>query len=99
MFDVWVRLGFGLVGVLMDRWKIPAAPFVIGFVLGPIAEEHLCAGLMESGGSYLPLITRPISLVFLLLAFALLLWSLRSVLRPEETQQWAEEEVADQSVE
>lgn len=99
MFDVWVMLGFGLVGVLMDRWKIPAAPFVIGFVLGPIAEEHLCAGLMESGGSYLPLITRPISLVFLLLAFALLLWSLRSVLRPEETQQWAEEEVADQSVE
>jgi len=81
MFDVWVMLGFGLVGVLMDRWKIPAAPFVIGFVLGPIAEEHLSSGLMESGGSYLPLVTRPISLTFLILAICLLFWSVRGVLR------------------
>lgn len=86
MFDVWVMLGFGLIGVAMDRWKIPAAPFVIGFVLGPIAEEHLSAGLMESGGSYLPLFTRPISLTFCILSIGLLVWSLRGVLKPEQSR-------------
>ena len=50
MFAVWVMLAFGLVGIGMDRTNIPAAPFVIGFVLGPIAELRLSAGLMESGG-------------------------------------------------
>lgn len=72
MFDVWVMLAFGLVGFTMERSKIPLAPFVIGFVLGPIAEKNLCEGLMASGGSYLPLLTRPMSLVFLLISAAML---------------------------
>ncbi|QGJ70295.1 Tripartite tricarboxylate transporter TctA family protein [Planctomycetales bacterium 10988] len=74
MFDVWVMLGFGLLGYVLERWKIPLAPFVIGFVLTPTAEENLAAGLMTSGGSYLPLITRPVSLVFMLISLALFLW-------------------------
>ena len=47
---------------------------MIGFVLAPIAEENLCAGLMASGGSYLPLITRPLSLCLLVGSIALILW-------------------------
>jgi putative tricarboxylic transport membrane protein len=72
MFDVWVMLAFGLIGFGMERTKIPLAPFVIGFVLGPIAEKNLCEGLMSSGGSYLPLVTRPMSLIFLLISVAML---------------------------
>ena len=72
LFDVWVMLGFGLVGYAMERSGIPLAPFVIGFVLGPIAEENLSAGLMSSGGSFLPIITRPISAVFFLISVGLL---------------------------
>lgn len=86
MFDVWVMLGFGLIGVLMDRTNIPTAPFVIGFVLGPIAEEHLAAGLMESGGSYLPLITRPVSLTFCVLSVLLFAWSIRQHLRSQKQE-------------
>tara|TARA_R110002096_G_scaffold113320_8_gene246397 strand:+ start:7276 stop:8739 length:1464 start_codon:yes stop_codon:yes gene_type:complete len=71
-FDVFVMLGFGIAGWLMERLKLPLAPFVIGFVLAPVAEENLCAGLMASGGSYLPLFTRPVSLVFIVLAGFLL---------------------------
>jgi len=63
MFDVWVMIGFGLLGLLLTRWRIPLAPFVIGFVLAPLAEENLSAGLMASGGNYLPLLTRPFPLV------------------------------------
>jgi len=72
-FDVWIMLLFGLVGFQLERWTIPLAPFVIGFVLGPVAEKNLCAGLMSSGGSWLPLVTRPMSVVFLLLSAALLI--------------------------
>ena len=71
MFDVWVMLGAGVVGWAMQRGGIPIAPFVIGFVLAPIAEEKLVSGLMLSGGSYLPLVTRPVSAIFLLLSFGL----------------------------
>ena len=74
-FDVWVMLGFGLIGLAMDRMKIPLAPFVIGFVLAPIAEENLGAGLALSSGSYWPLFDplRP-AVYLLLVAWALLLW-------------------------
>ena len=43
---------FGLLG-FAERMKIPLAPFVIGFILAPIAEENLQMGLMASNGSFL----------------------------------------------
>lgn len=72
MFDVWVMLGFGLLGLVLERNRIPLAPFVIGFVLGPIAEENLSAGLMSSQGNWLPIVTRPISLLFVVISALLL---------------------------
>lgn len=75
MFDVWVMLSMGLVGLAMTRLKLPLAPFVIGFVLEPIAESHLTEGLMQSGGSWMPLATRPMSLLFLIAAFVLFILS------------------------
>jgi putative tricarboxylic transport membrane protein len=74
LFDVWVMLGFGLVGFLLDHAKIPLAPFVIGFVLAPIAEEKLGSALQASGGSYLPLLSSPVSLVLLLVALGLAIY-------------------------
>ncbi|MGC6466657.1 MAG: tripartite tricarboxylate transporter permease [Akkermansiaceae bacterium] len=76
-FDVWVMVGFGVLGCLLERWKIPLAPFVIGFVLMPLGEESMVAALMSSGGGWAPLLTRPMSLSFLILAGLLLFWSLR----------------------
>lgn len=74
MFDVWVMLAFGLIGFGMEKTRIPLAPFVIGFVLAPVAEENLSAGLMISGGSYWPIVSRPLSLVFFLTSLVLLAW-------------------------
>lgn len=72
LFDVWVMLAFGLLGFVMESRRIPLAPFVIGFVLGPIAEENLSSGLMSTNGDWSPILTRPISLCFVIVAALLL---------------------------
>jgi putative tricarboxylic transport membrane protein len=76
MFDVWVMLGFGVLGFMLERAKMPLGPFVIGFVLAPLAEAKLRSGLMMTAGSMQPMFTRPLPLLFLLIALALLVWSL-----------------------
>ena len=81
MFDVWVLLAFGGVGFVMKKTAFPVAPFIIGAVLAPIAEVKLRSGLQISGGSFLPLITRPISCVFLITSALFLLWPLFTKLR------------------
>ena len=72
MFDVWTMLVFGAVGFILEKVKIPLAPFVIGYILAPIAEENLMRGLMSSNGSFMPMVTRPVSLLFLIVAIILL---------------------------
>jgi len=73
MFDVWVMLGFGVLGYAMERAGFPLGPFVIGFVLAPLMEEKLRSGLMMTAGSIEPIYTRPLPLIFTLIAVALLL--------------------------
>jgi putative tricarboxylic transport membrane protein len=72
MFDVWTMVAFGAVGFLFEKTKVPLAPFVIGFILAPIAEENLMKGLISSNGSFMPIFTRPVSLIFLVCAIILL---------------------------
>ena len=76
MFDVWVMLAFGVIGFALERVRVPLGPFIIGLVLAPIAEQSIRSGLMLSGGSYWPMVTRPFSLTFLVVSLALLLWPL-----------------------
>ncbi|MEM7022643.1 MAG: tripartite tricarboxylate transporter permease [Pseudomonadota bacterium] len=76
IFDVWIMLGFGVLGFMLERAKMPLGPFVIGFVLAPLAEAKLRSGLMMTAGSIEPMFTRPLPLLFLVVALALLVWSL-----------------------
>lgn len=81
MFDVWVMIGFGLLGLIFDRLRVPSAPFVIGFVLSPVAEENLCAALMASGGDWTVFIRSPMSLVLLLSAAVICILTIRRAAR------------------
>ncbi|GAB5377320.1 MAG: tripartite tricarboxylate transporter permease [Acuticoccus sp.] len=78
VFDVWVTLAFGVVGFVLERIKVPLAPFVIGFILASLAESELRSGLMASAGSIEPLFTRPIAASFLAVSAFMLVWSMRS---------------------
>lgn len=74
MFEVYVMLAFGVLGFGMERAGFPLGPFVIGFILAPLAESKFRSGLMMTDGDVMPLFTQPLSLSFLLISLGLLLW-------------------------
>ncbi|MED4600463.1 tripartite tricarboxylate transporter permease [Paenibacillus validus] len=70
-FDLFVLIGFGIFGYFMTKQDYPMAPLVLGLVLGPMIENNLRRALTISNGDYSVFVTRPASLIFLLIA---LLW-------------------------
>ena len=72
--DVWVMIAFGVIGIGLEYCRVPLGPFVIGFVLSPIAEEQLRASLMMSDGNLAEILTRPYALLFLALAVLTIIW-------------------------
>lgn len=68
LFDVWVMLVFGIIALWFRFVGIPVAPFVIGLVLAPIAEENFRMAIIGSEGRYLSFVEHPISATFLALA-------------------------------
>jgi putative tricarboxylic transport membrane protein len=73
VFDVMVMMLFGAIGYLMRKFGYEAAPLVLAFVLGPMLENNLRKSLIVSQGDFTIFVERPISLVCLLVAAALLL--------------------------
>lgn len=74
IYDVWVVVGFGLIGFGLERAKVPLGPFVIGFVLEPLFESELRASLQLSDAGLLGILNRPIACTFALIAVAMLIW-------------------------
>jgi putative tricarboxylic transport membrane protein len=72
-FDITLLVVFGLLGYLMRKLDYPAAPLVLGLVLGDNMERALRQSLMMSQGDPSILISRPISATMLVLAALLLL--------------------------
>lgn len=62
-FNVFVMFVFGIIGYFMSYFKYSQAAFVLGLVLGPIAEQEFRRSLLISGGSYRIFISTPISLI------------------------------------
>ncbi|MFT8247068.1 tripartite tricarboxylate transporter permease [Roseomonas sp. BN140053] len=81
VFDVYQTLLFGILGYIFSKLKMPPAPMLIGFVLGPMMEEHLRRAMLLSRGDPIVFVQRPISAVLLAIGFlalaAMLLPSLR----------------------
>lgn len=51
LFDAWVMLGAGVVGLIFRRFGFPAGPIVLGLLLGPLAEANLRRALVLSDDS------------------------------------------------
>lgn len=73
MHDVWLMFLFGVMGYLMRKLDYPVAPAVLAIVLGPLAERSMRQSLISSQGDPSIFFTRPISLICILIAVALVL--------------------------
>ncbi len=71
--DVAIMLAFGVIGYLMRKISLEAAPMVLAFVLGPMLETALRQSLIKSEGSFSIFFTRPISATCLIIAIALMI--------------------------
>lgn len=68
MFTVWVTIGFGLIGYLLRKVKIPTAPVVLALVLGFMMEVNFRRAMVVSGGDYGFFFTKPITTILLVLS-------------------------------
>jgi putative tricarboxylic transport membrane protein len=81
LFDVWLLGFFGLLGYAMRKLDFPAAPLVLGLVLGDAMERALRQSLMMSQGSLSILVTRPLSAILLSITFLIVLTPLLQKVR------------------
>jgi len=85
MFDVWVMIGFGVIGYILKKLKFPLAPAILTFILGPMMERSMFRSMVMSGGDATIFLTRPISLAFLVLAAIIVLsFGLRALPKSSE---------------
>ncbi|WP_162628772.1 MULTISPECIES: tripartite tricarboxylate transporter permease [Marinobacter] len=75
IFNVYLMLGFGVLGFFLNKYGFGTAPVILGLILGPIAESNLRRALLLSGGDWSVLVSRPISLAFIGIAVAFLIFT------------------------
>jgi putative tricarboxylic transport membrane protein len=76
MFDVWLMLGFGVLGYLFKKLKYPMAPLVLALVLGDMAESSFRQSMLLSQGSLSIFWSNPLVGSIAGLAIVMLLWPL-----------------------
>jgi TctA family transporter len=72
-FEIYLTAIFGVVGLLWIKLGCSPAPMLLGFVLGPMMEEHLRRAMLMSKGDPSVFVTRPISLVFIIATIGILI--------------------------
>ena len=71
-FEIYLTAVFGVAGFLWLKLGFSPAPMLLGFVLGPMMEEHLRRAMLMSKGNPSVFFTRPISLGFIIATIAIL---------------------------
>lgn len=90
-FDVYLVTIFGIVGYFLVKLDCEPAPFVLGFILGPMLEEHLRRAMLISGGDVTVFVTRPISAGLLLVAILALIVVSRPTVAKKREEVFVEE--------
>ena len=92
IYDVFAIAFFGIVGYVLIRWKCEPAPLLLGFVLGPLLEEHLRRAMIISRGDPMIFVTRPISATLLALALIAIVIAVLPAVRNKRKEVFVEED-------
>ncbi len=82
---------FGLLGYMLIKLDCEPAPLLLGFVLGPMLEEHLRRAMIISRGDPTVFFTRPISAALLALAVVALVFVMLPTIRKKRDEAFQEE--------
>lgn len=80
-FDIFMVLIFGVFGYFLMLLRFEPAPLLLGYILGPLMEEHLRRAMLLSRGDATVFITRPISGAFILVTVLLLSWAIYAAVK------------------
>ncbi|HLQ73395.1 MAG TPA: tripartite tricarboxylate transporter permease, partial [Bacillota bacterium] len=75
IFDIWSLFVFGIIGYLLVKAEVPISPLVLGVILGQNFEHNLFRSL-ELNSSLLTFLTRPISLIIIIITVLSVIYSL-----------------------
>ena len=91
-FDVYAIIVFGLLGYALIRFGCEPAPLLLGFVLGPLLEEHLRRALIISRGDASVLVTQPIAAALLLAGVVCVLIAVLPSIRRKRSEVFVDDE-------
>ncbi len=91
-FDVYAIGVFGLLGYVLIRLGCEPAPLLLGFVLGPLLEEHLRRAMIISRGNAMVFLERPISATLLALGLAAVIVALLPSIRAKRKEVFVEDD-------
>src|SRR5499427_2807846 len=72
-FEIYLTALFGVLGFTWTKLGFPAPPLLLGFVLGPMMEEHLRRAMLMAKGDPTVFVTRPISLAFIVITLIIVI--------------------------
>lgn len=90
MFDAWMLVLFSVIGYVLMKLRCEPAPMLLGFILGPMMEEHLRRALLLSRGNPIVFVERPISATMLAIAVLLIVAPALSIVRKRREEIFAE---------
>lgn len=88
--DLGLVAFFGLLGYILLKLDCEPAPFLMGFILGPLLEENLRRAMMYSGGNPATFFSSPLSASLLLVAFVVLILMVLPSIRKQRKKVFAE---------
>jgi len=62
IFDIWLVIGFGIIGFIMKKYDYIPVAMLLGVILGPMFEKYFFQGLKMGFGSPLIFFTRPLAI-------------------------------------
>jgi putative tricarboxylic transport membrane protein len=90
--DVWLMVMFGVLGYVFMKLDVEPAPFILGFLLGPMLEVNFRRAMLLSRGNFDIFIIHPISAGFLLAAVGLIILMVIPTIRQKKEEAVLEEE-------
>jgi TctA family transporter len=91
-YHIYAIAFFGILGYVLVKLGCEPAPLLLGFVLGPLLEEHLRRAMIISRGDPTVFVTRPISAGLLVAAAVALVIAILPAIRRKREEVFQEED-------